>query len=627
MQSGKKVYDETFHLGLNIISGENSSGKSTITDFIFFALGGDLKELKPEAALCDWVIAEVYINDAIIVLKREINQQKTGQPMSIFWGPYDEAMKFGDENWKLFPYKRSEGKESFSQILFDAMKLPQVTSEKNSNITIHQILRLIYVDQISPIDAMFKSEQYDSPLTRQTIGDLLSGIYDDQLYSNQLLLKKTKKDMEASKQQVDGVNEMFGRLEMRFDNLDSLDKEIAETEKRIEKVRLAIRELDDKKDADLGKSEREKVEVLKKEITKKEKTISELSQQHEKLLYELEDSKLFLNSLKMRIESLDDSGAVRETLGKLSFGYCPVCLGEIKESSSKNICSLCHGELKTPSNANVLRMKQELKFQIAESKKLYESKENFDQKVVEETKSEIKNLRSLRKKFEEIISLVQAKRDSELNVLYETLGGLLGQIEEKTKYKKISSEFLRLKKNYTKLKSAVDSLETEIELSQKKQRQKEQKVKEAIASMTIDLLKLDLNREDDFRNAKNFDYDFEAGTVKVNGRNQFAASSMTVLKNSFHLGLFAASLKLDFMRYPRLLIMDDTEDKGMEQVRSHIYQGNVLKISDENKDVVHQVILTTSMLSPDLNKKEFIVGETYTHKNKSLKVDMRLTKK
>jgi len=35
----KIAYDEKFHKGVNIIRGDNSSGKSTITHFIFYVLG------------------------------------------------------------------------------------------------------------------------------------------------------------------------------------------------------------------------------------------------------------------------------------------------------------------------------------------------------------------------------------------------------------------------------------------------------------------------------------------------------------------------------------------------------------------------------------------------------------
>lgn len=35
---GAIAYDETYHKGVNIIRGDNSSGKSTITHFIFLSL-------------------------------------------------------------------------------------------------------------------------------------------------------------------------------------------------------------------------------------------------------------------------------------------------------------------------------------------------------------------------------------------------------------------------------------------------------------------------------------------------------------------------------------------------------------------------------------------------------------
>src|SRR4051794_11717297 len=69
LYKGIAVYDERFHDGVNIIRGINSTGKSTIVDFIFFALGGDFVGWKPEAGLCEAVLAEVEINQTILTLR------------------------------------------------------------------------------------------------------------------------------------------------------------------------------------------------------------------------------------------------------------------------------------------------------------------------------------------------------------------------------------------------------------------------------------------------------------------------------------------------------------------------------------------------------------------------------
>ena len=51
-REGVAVYDERFHDGVNVIRGENSSGKSTILNFIFYGLGGDLFDWSAVAQRC-----------------------------------------------------------------------------------------------------------------------------------------------------------------------------------------------------------------------------------------------------------------------------------------------------------------------------------------------------------------------------------------------------------------------------------------------------------------------------------------------------------------------------------------------------------------------------------------------
>jgi hypothetical protein len=122
LKSGTPVYDQHFHSGLNIIRGDNGAGKSTIADFIFYALGGEFDAWKTEAKSCDEVHAEIQTQSGILTIRREIGSRTTSP--FVFFGSMDDATKQGLDGWRLFPLHRSAGRESFSQILFRASGIP-----------------------------------------------------------------------------------------------------------------------------------------------------------------------------------------------------------------------------------------------------------------------------------------------------------------------------------------------------------------------------------------------------------------------------------------------------------------------------------------------------------------------
>jgi DNA repair exonuclease SbcCD ATPase subunit len=72
-KQGEKLYDQKFHNGVNIIHGSNGSGKSTIADFIFYALGGDLREWREYAGLTEFVIAELTVSEGILTVRRDVS--------------------------------------------------------------------------------------------------------------------------------------------------------------------------------------------------------------------------------------------------------------------------------------------------------------------------------------------------------------------------------------------------------------------------------------------------------------------------------------------------------------------------------------------------------------------------
>ena len=143
-RNGQTAYDEYFHKGINIIRGENSSGKSTITHLLFFGLGGSYSDFVIEAKRCQYVYTQIDINGCVITLKRELKLSDDGRVdsmvgLTIFWGDIDETLENACES-NYFGYRATDKTKSFSNALFEIMDMPLVVGD--NNITMHQLLRL-----------------------------------------------------------------------------------------------------------------------------------------------------------------------------------------------------------------------------------------------------------------------------------------------------------------------------------------------------------------------------------------------------------------------------------------------------------------------------------------------------
>jgi hypothetical protein len=186
------AYDEPFHRGVNIIRGENSSGKSTISDFIFYGLGGEFDRWKDAAANCRAVRLEIETEDSLITAHRSVGNKQ--EPVFVFYGGLEESLTKGVDQWQRLPIRRpSGGKDlSFTQVLFRAAGIPEAPNVENSNITMHQILRLLYSDQQTPAGKLFRFESFDTRDIREAVGQLLIGVNGYDLYEGQIKLRGLK---------------------------------------------------------------------------------------------------------------------------------------------------------------------------------------------------------------------------------------------------------------------------------------------------------------------------------------------------------------------------------------------------------------------------------------------------
>jgi hypothetical protein len=199
------------------------------------------------------------------------------------------------------------------------------------------------------------------------------------------------------------------------------------------------------------------------------------------------------------------------------------------------------------------------------------------------------------------------------------LGGLESKIDFLLKQIEAVQQLENLKSVLNELKSIIGELEQSIRQKVEVQAKNLSNALAKIEAITLDILRKDLPRQDEFKRATKVEIDFQKDTFSLNGENNFSASSNFYFKNAIRFAIFFASLELPYFRYPRLIVCDNMEDKGLEQIRTQHFQKVVTEFSN-SYDVDHQIIFTTSMIEPTLDNTKYCIGESYSQTNKSLKI-------
>lgn len=621
--NGKSAYDEKFHDGVNIIRGHNSSGKSTIGNFIFYVLGGDFKKWTKASLACNDVYAEILVNTEPITLKRTVSTSGN-QPMSIFWGTYDEAIKSASEGWQIFPYRRSEksNKKSFSNALFLSLGFPELRGDVDSNITMHQILRLLYVDQKSLTLDLLMTDTFDSAITRKTIADLLFGVYDDSLYSDKIELRESEKDFDVKKKQFEGIEQIFKSSDTET-NPQIINALIEENYNQLNSIDAYLKKIyDEEENIDVNDDEKElKIVSIKTQILATRQSLSVLQSNINQYEFELIDSADFIKSLEKRAVALSDSLLTRETFVDVKMNHCPNCLSQLEPVLDDNHCELCKQQLpEDKGSSQIKRMQQEIDNQIRESKKLYIEKEHTLLELKSSFPALEQKVRGLQRELNEALSNVKTERNQELDSLLIKKGELGSKNDYLIKQLKALEQIEVLKKELNSLRIKISVLKENISIKEAEQFKRLKSAYELIQEYSLRLLHSDLGRQTEFKTGRHIKLDFEKNTFTLDGENNFSESSNVYLKNSVRFAIFFASLEKEFFRYPRFILCDNIEDKGMEPVRSQSFQNEVVKISSEI-EVRHQVIITTSMISPELDNSDLCVGEFYTENNPTLKIE------
>ena len=613
------VFDALFHQGVNIIRGHNSSGKTTILDFIAYTLGAEYIPWKQESLLCSYSVAEVSLNDKRVTLRRDVNS-KPLNPLYIYWGEMEEALAAPFSKWEVYGFRRSASKLSFTQAILLALDLPEAQGDGASNLTMHQFLRVLYADQPSLHSPIFRTDSFDSALTRETVGGYLSGIFDDKLYLAQLEKRGVDKDIERLDAELKSIFTVLSKSGQNA-NIEFLSQEIRHLE---EKRSGLLHELSRLK-ADRTVSSEAKAanadSTLRTELDSAKKKLTDVQNLLARKELEIEDSQIFIRKVESRLSGLDESSTTRDYFGTLVFAFCPCCLTEIKPLPQESEeCALCKTPLMaTAADSQILRMRNELRLQLSESQLLVKG----SILEVSDLRSQVpllkRELKSLEIKYSEASEVWSTDLESAVESVSRQLGGLDQEIQGLYSSQRLAQAITELQDRRNNLTATASSLELRIESLVYSQEVRKAKVSHEVASTLGRLLRQDLHRQDVFQKAENIQFSFTDNKVSVENETQFSESSTVVLRHLFHLALMSASARLPEMRFPRFLMLDGIEDGGMELERSHRLQEIIVK-ECSGFTCEYQLIFATSQISPKLDVDDYVVARSFTEESRSLQI-------
>ena len=623
-QNDKIVYDENFHLGVNFIIGANGSGKTTIIESIIHVLGGDIINKKHEFSNCSNVYAQVNINGRTYVFKRDITNDTSKPPLDIYEGTYEDSQISSENLWSRYTLRRSNNQKSFSEMIFTLLGLPEEKLENSQNITINSILRLLYEDQQSDSDKIFKNAEYPAEKgdTRQAISDLLLNIDDFALLNLKTQYNKKNREYGDLDGQLKQIRTILGSADINT-SLSYLRQQRKELElKRLELIKkienntqIASDDIDNSK-ADFKKVQQE-LSIKKKEIFEKE-TLKNSTE------FDLEDSKEFLESLNIRLDALSASTEISKYFGGIDFTYCPSCFHPLDETNSnKKQCPLCKEDINSNSlSAGFLKMINEINFQKKETEAIIINREEKIQSLnanISILKSQLQDLEHKYSVYINKVNPIDAQKRFEM----EKIGYLTSQIETIQKNEQYALTVNNIYQQKENLGAELAILEEKIKALENQREQKRNKIYSKINDFTIELIHNDPSNE--LENVGHISFDFAKDELFTPNKTSPAASTGCYLKNAFFFSIFLTSLHKDLdVRYPRFVILDNVEDKGLETNRIQQFHRDVIEKSKDS-DIEHQIIITarSEVVTDEIRNSGMVVGKEYKKKKKKYSLEFK----
>jgi hypothetical protein len=412
------------------------------------------------------------------------------------------------------------------------MGVPEVSSDLSGHITMHQVLRLLYADQLSPIESIFRFESFDRADIRDTVGRLLCGAYDSALYDNEQRIRELTKEHDTISGELKSLFAVFGSTEQGF-TPEWLEAQRSALIDEQRSVQAAIEAAEER--IFVGKQEDEITlsdqEIVYKEVQRLQVEIGAEKQSSDAITLAIVDSDAFIAGLKTKLEALQDTSKVVQYFGEIRFHSCPACYAPISDEQRAHMCHLCKTPFdseQTKSRISTLIMditrqiKQSEQLQVRRSERLAAVDQHIGQLELA--------WRNASRRLLTLQRLPSTEAGAQLRDLHMRSGYVTRQIEDLDSKTKLVETVRSLTTRRDLVSAEMARLRSANEALRAEQQQRLSRAYSAISDELKQLLRNDLIRQDVFEDPKNITFTFAENKITIDDESYFSASSRAILK-------------------------------------------------------------------------------------------------
>jgi len=347
--NGKRYSFESPYLndGIVIMEGVNGHGKSTFMSLIYYGLGGKVPSFNRNDTAAKSRHPEIWNDeDNYVELLIEINDEKF--ELTRYIG--NNQIFIVDENTNVletYIYRNNSDEDTdiFSDWILEKLSIEVfdiIQGTKNFKLNFSDLMRLIYHDQTTEVDKIYKEADNSNFITdsleiRMAIFEVLLGKSYNEYYSAQGKYKLKLKEFEKTQAVMDSYDEFLGEiLNEELSNVKHIEGVIQETQEILERIgierEIAINEKNNSSEILTRIEDQRKVLMQcqrEKDVLSQSKVA--ISQSMDKVVFLIDESEKELSEIeKIRF--------VNKKLKLFTPNTCPYCLRDVEREVGRCIC-------------------------------------------------------------------------------------------------------------------------------------------------------------------------------------------------------------------------------------------------------------------------------------------------